>query len=271
MKNRIGLIILVLVCVGLAIGLFVSRKAASDQHSEDATKIDDLSNRWVQTRGKLEEQTQVAAMFEKDLDAQRKAIAELTNKFSLVSANLADTSSNLAKTEDALKASQQDVAQRDSKIVDLETQNQALDKQAADLSASLTNLTLQIADTQKKLNASEGDKAFLQNELTRMMAEKSELERQFNDLTVLRAQVSKLKDELNIARRIQWIRDGLFARAEQKGAQHLMQGFPGPTVMTAKSIKPAYDLNVEVGSDGSVKVIPPLGNRQQETNAAPAK
>jgi hypothetical protein len=29
---------------------------------------------------------------------------------------------------------------------------------------------------------------------------------------------------------------------------------------------PSYDLNVEIGSDGSVKVIPPLGN----TNSPPA-
>ena len=35
-------------------------------------------------------------------------------------------------------------------------------------------------------------------ELKRLMAEKAELERQFNDLAVLRAQVSKLKEELSI-------------------------------------------------------------------------
>ena len=89
-----------------------------------------------------------------------------------------------------------------------------------------------------------------------------ELERQFNDLAVLRAQVSKLQEELSIARRIEWIRQGLFASGEQKGAQKLLQGFnalPSP----AKP-KPSYDLNVEVNADGSVKVIPP------PTNGAPA-
>jgi len=39
----------------------------------------------------------------------------------------------------------------------------------------------------------------------------------------------------------------------------------------AKAPKPAYDLNVEVSSDGSVKVIPPLSSRPDATNAPPAK
>jgi len=129
-----------------------------------------------------------------------------------------------------------------------------LDKKAADLSLSLTNLTVQIAETQRKLAASEGDKAFLEKELKRLMGEKAELERQFNDLVVLRAQVAKLKEELNIARRLEWIRKGLFAVEEQKGAQLLMQRQP-----VAKTTN-VYDLNVEVNADGSVRVIPPLTN-----------
>ena len=103
-----------------------------------------------------------------------------------------------------------------------------------------------------------------------MMAEKAELERQFNDLAVLRAQVSKLKQELSIARRLEWIRRGLFASSEQKGAQKLMQGASAPAGPPAVA-RPAYDLNVEVGADGSVKVIPPLNSRPEASNSVPAK
>ena len=99
------------------------------------------------------------------------------------------------------------------------------------------------------------------------MAEKAELEKQFNDLTVLRAQVSKLKEELSVARRLEWIRQGLFASTDQRGAQKLMQG---AAATPAKAPKPTYDLNVEVSADGSVKVIPPLTNRPAATNP-PAK
>ncbi len=266
MKNRIGIIVLVVVCVGLVIALVMVSDKASKQSAADADKILNLSNKWVTTSDLLDQQKQVNAQFEKDLDAQRKSFIELTNSFTQVSGNLTETSANLAKTQESLTNSLQELTKRDAKISELETQNQALDKQAMDLSTAITNLTVQISDTQKKLAASEGDKAFLEKELKRMIAEKAELERQFNDLTVLRAQVAKLKEELNIARRIEWIRQGLFASSDQKGAQKLMQGFGTPQLQ-AKAAKPTYDLNVEITSDGSVRVIPPLAG----TNSPPAK
>lgn len=269
MKNRLAIIILGLLCLGLGIAVVTIRNNAVEQKRTDTDSILGFSNKWVETSTKLEDQKQVNAEMEKDLNVRKQALLELTNEFTSVSSNLTETSANLAKTEASLKTSQEEVAKRDAKIAELETQNQALDKQAVDLSASITNLTLQIADTEKKLAASEGDKAFLQKELKRMMAEKAELERQFNDLTVLRAQVSKLKQELSIARRLEWIRQGLFASSDQKGAQKLMQGLGSQG--QAKAARPAYDLNVEVSADGSVKVIPPLSNRPGATNSAPAK
>ena len=268
MKNRLGLIVLGLLSLGLAIAVITIRNNAVEQKRNDTDAILGFSNKWVETSTKLEDQKQVNAVMEKDLNVRKEALIDLTNNFTTVSSNLSETTANLTKTEANLKTSQEELTKRDAKIAELETQNQALDKQASELSTSITNLTLQIDDTQKKLQASEGDKAFLEKELKRMMAEKAELERQFNDLTVLRAQVAKLKQELNLARRLEWIRQGLFASSEQKGAQKLMQGFNGgPT--QAKAARPAYDLNVEVGADGSVKVIPPPS--RTETNSAPAK
>ena len=117
----------------------------------------------------------------------------------------------------------------------MEAQNQALDKQAVDLSTAITNLTTQIEETKRKLATSEGEKGFLEKELKRLMAEKAELERQFNDLAVLRAQVSKLKEELSVARRLEWIRQGLFASTDQRGAQKLMQGTAASQVKAAQA------------------------------------
>jgi uncharacterized protein (DUF3084 family) len=176
-------------------------------------------------------------------------------------------SADLAKAQSDLKERTDDLAKRDVKITELEAKNQMLDQQAVDLSTSLTNLNIQIAETQRKLTASEGDKAFLQTELKRLLAEKQELERQFNDLTVLRAQVAKVKQELTISRRLEWIREGLFASTEEKGAQRLMQGTPAPGQAKPRQ---SYDLNVEVGADGSLKVIPPLTNAPA-TNPPAAK
>jgi chromosome segregation ATPase len=254
MKNRIGLILLILICLGLIVGLVVTKKQATDQHQQDTVQIDTISNNLTKANVALDDQKKVNVTLEKDMDTQKqtfeKSLTELTNNFTEVSANL-------AKTEANLRASEQEVKQRDTKIADLEAQNQLLDKRAVDLSNELTNLTTQIDDTKRKLAASEGDKAFLQKELHRLMGEKAELERQFNDLTVLRAQVAKLRAEHNIAQRLEWARQGLFASADQKGAQKLMQGLVPPK---SEAQKPTYDLNVEVSSDGSVRVIPPLGN-----------
>jgi hypothetical protein len=97
------------------------------------------------------------------------------------------------------------------------------------------------------------------------MTEKAALEKQFNDLTVLRAQVSKLKEELTVGRRLDWIRRGIFATSEKKGGELLLQSSKTPTFPTsspavAQSPSNQYDLNVEVYSDGSVHVIPPPTN-----------
>jgi chromosome segregation ATPase len=268
MKNRVGVIvlILVLVCVGLGIALMAIKKQANEQEREYVEKNNTLSNSLVQANDQLDRQKQVNAELETDRDRQKKAFESLKGDYALVLTSLSQVSNNLVKTEIALKTSQEETAKRDAKIADLESQNQALDKQAADLSTAITNLTVQIEETKRKLAASEGEKGFLEKELKRLMAEKSELEKQFNDLTVLRAQVSKLKEELSVARRLEWIRQGLFASSDQRGAQKLMQG------AAASQVKPkaSYDLNVEVSADGTVRVIPPLTtNRPAATNSPP--
>jgi chromosome segregation ATPase len=256
MKNVIGLIVLAGICVGLAVVLLTTKKQAAEEKRKDTETIYDLSNKVVKATEDLKEQRQVNLILTNDLAVKVAEIISLTNRIVEVSANLARTEANLAKTENTLK---EEVASRDARIAELENTNQQLDQKAVGLTLAITNLTTQIADTQRKLAASEGDKAFLEKELKRMMAEKAELERQFNDLTVLRAQVAKLKEELSIARRLDWIRRGLFASPEQKGAQQLIQ--VGPTALGAGDAKTnLYDLNVEIGADGSVRVIPPLSS-----------
>lgn len=260
MKNLFWIVILAIACAGLGVVLVTTKKRTADEKRQDTEKILFHSNQWVETTVKLEEQQQVNLLLTNDLATRKAQITELTNK-------LVDVSTSLAKVESSLAAEQAEVAKRDAKIVELETQNHQLDEKAVNLSVALTNLTEQISETQRKLAASEGDKAFLEKELRRMMTEKAELERQFNDLTVLRAQVAKLKEELSIARRLDWIRKGLFASSsDQKGAQLLVQHGPG-AVAAPDSKTNHYDLNVEVNADGSVRVIAPLTNSPSGANA----
>ena len=262
MKNRIGIVVLVLLCLGLGIALITTNRDATRRQADDAEQITTLSNKVTTTAGQLDEQKQVAAMLEKDVEIQKKSVAEATTK-------LTEASQNLAKAEESLASAKKEIAERDSKISELEAQNLALDKQALDLTNQISGLTAKISDTQKKLAASEGDRAYLEKELARMITERTELERQFNDINVLKAQVAKLREDMNIARRQEWARTGVYASSEQKGAQKLMQGLspvPASTAQT-KASRPNYDLNVEVTSDGSVRVIPPITN---SGGAAPA-
>ncbi|HZV34758.1 MAG TPA: hypothetical protein VFB72_09325 [Verrucomicrobiae bacterium] len=262
MKTKVAIVLLVLFCVALCIGLVSMKNQASAQHDDDIAKYQAISNQLAEVNRSWEEEKQLHISLQQELDARKSDMAKLSN-------TLNQTSLNLEKTQAALKAEQEEVAARDKKITELENQNATLDKQAVDLKTSIGDLETQIADTKKKLDASEGDKAFLTKELNRLMAEKSQLERQFNDLAVLRTQVHKLKEELATARRLDWIRRGIYAMAEEKGAQRLMQhaSLPATTLATAQpAVATNADLNVEVHSDGTVTKIAPLTNPPPVTN-----
>ena len=257
MKTMIGLIILAALCLGLGVALFTTKKQATAEKKKDTEIIGSLSNKWVETSGKLDEQKQVNLALEKDVESRKQQFGALTNQYT-------EVATTLVKTEDSLKATREEVARRDTKIAELEQQNRDLDQRAVELSGAITNLNLQITDTQGKLARSEGNRVFLEQELKRLMAEKAELERQFNDLVLVRAQVAKLREELNVSRRLEWIRKGLFASDEQKGAQKLMQKTLAPATAEPKG---SFDLNVEVNADGSVRVLPSKTNAP----APPAK
>jgi chromosome segregation ATPase len=257
MKNLVGIIILAALCLVLGIATIYTKRKATEQHNDDVARILNLSNQWTAATIKWEDQKQVSAMLEEDLKKAAMAYAELSNNLTQVSGTLDRTSASLKATETKLVSTEGELKQREQRIAELESTNQALDKQASELSQSITNLTLQIADTRRRLEASEGDKAFLEKELKRLMGEKAELERQFNDLVILRAQVARLKEELNVARRVQWIRQGLFAAPEGKGAAKLMQS-PANTPPAARPQN--YDLNVEVSTDGPPRIVAPGTN-----------
>src|SRR5262245_37508540 len=128
MKNIIGFIILIVVCLGLGIALITIKKQAADQQALDEKTIQSFSNNLASTTKDLDEQRNVSSELQKDLATQKKTYEknyeELTNNFVQVSGNL-------AKTQASLEASQQEVAKRDAKITELENENQTLDRRGA--------------------------------------------------------------------------------------------------------------------------------------------
>jgi septal ring factor EnvC (AmiA/AmiB activator) len=268
MKTKVALVVLVVVCLGLLVALVVRSNQAAEEHQQDVAVIVRHSNDVVKTSLALQDQEQVNAKLTKDIEDRKADIVRLSNDLTQAAETLTNTTASMTKIQtdlqNNLKEAQDELAKRDAKITELEAQKDSLDKQAADLRADITGLEGRISDTQKKLAASEGDKAFLQKELKRLLAEKEKLEQQFNDIVVLRAQVHKLKEELTIARRLDWMRRGIFAGNQEEGGQKLIEQSSGtfPPMVAASTNR--YNLNVEINSDGSVRTIPPL------TNAPPA-
>ena len=205
----------------------------------------ELSNNWSTASAQLTEAQKVNITLGSTVT---NLVEEVVAKSNLV----ATLTSKLAKTEADAKAAAQtakaELDKRDAKITELETQRDDLTKRMTELNTSITGLEKQIDDTERKLRTSEGDRAFLIKELKRLQAEKTELERQFNNLALLREQVRKLRDDMSIAKRLEWIRRGLYGASEVKGAERLQKGFTEPAAKTN------FNLNVELRQDGGVKV-----------------
>jgi uncharacterized protein (DUF3084 family) len=246
MKTKIGIVVLVAACAVLAIAWLATKKQVEDQHKKDADAILGFSNQWFIANEKLGELRQVNFSFSNNLAVSRQEALTFSNRF-------IEVSGSLAGTKASLQSAQEQVANLNGRIGDLETQNQALEQRAAALTNGIAGLNTQIADTQQKLANSETNNAFLEKELQRQTTAKAELERKFNDLSQVRTQVKKLREDLVVTRRVQWVRSGTDPNTPHKGAQLLVQRLT-PARPTH------YDLNVEIGSDGSIHVVPPSTN-----------
>ena len=256
MKGKSSIVILVVICLALGIGLLLRHNAAVEQKKADDASKQLLSEQVAKTSADFDEQKRVNANLETTLSSRVSDLLSVSNRLVATSADLARTTAN---AQAAAKTAQEEMAKRDTKISQLEGQNDELTRKMTDLNVALADLEKQISETERKLAASEGDREFLMTELGRLQAEKRELERQFNDLALLRDQIRKLKDELSIARRLEWIRRGLYG-AEQKGAEKLQPGFATPAGKTN------FDLNVEIRQDGSATVVtnPPANPAPQK-------
>ena len=281
MKIKIAIIVLAIAIVGLGIALFAIKKQAEEQQTKDAATIADLSGQVMSAKKQIDDLGQVNIVLTNDLAASRQQLAQLSNSLASAAAALNSAQSSLLSAQNQITNLNTYITNLNTHIADLEVQNKVLDQRASELTNSLAQLTASIEKTQTQLAIAETNRIFIEQELQKQMAKKAELEHKFNDLDTLRAQVRKLRDEMFVARRLQLMKND---NGTKKGAELLIQRnvtlanvpamkpatVAAPVVTTNKPAvvrppapvaKPAsgYDLNVEVGSDGSVKVIPPLG------------
>jgi chromosome segregation ATPase len=248
MKTTLGMVILVVACGGMMVALFVMKRVADDRFEKDTDVILDFSNQLVTARASLDDLGQVNLRLTNDLAASRQDMLIFSNQFT-------EASGVLVATKASLQDAQEQIAGLNQRITGLTTQNQVLDQRAAALSSAIASLNAQIDDTRLRLADSETNNTFLEKELQRQTAARAELEGKFNNLTTVRAQAKKLKEDLFVSRRLQWMRAGTDPSLQQKGGQLQMQ-----RVAPAPPSPLRYDLNVEVGSDGAIRVMPASRN-----------
>lgn len=257
MNNKGPILVLLLVSVGLGIALIVVNRNAGEQAKDSANNLAVFSNTVVSDKKLLSELQTVNQTLETNLTASR---VDFSNKLSATDANLRVTEANLEKVTAEAKAEAKAaadsnaivLAQRDQKISDLESQNGALDREAATLRSSITNLDARIAETRDKLAKSEGDRAFLAKQLRILKTEKANMEKRFSDLIAVRDQLRQLKIEDAVSRRLESRREKMLASFSGAGQVQA----PPPT-----AIPDTGGANVELRERGGVKIqIPPSTN-----------
>ena len=156
----------------------------------------------------------------------------------------------------------QEVATRDASIKDLQdTRDQlnakiaGLNQDIAKLNSTIGTLNTRIAFVEGELKIAKDDKDFLTKELQRMQTERTETERKMNDLAFLREQMSTIKSDQAVARRVDWMRRGMFLD-ERKGATLLNEGLK-PLASAKPVTTKGSQLNVEVHRDGTVTIKAP--------------
>jgi chromosome segregation ATPase len=271
MKIKVVIVLLVVACVGLAAAFFATKKQSDDLHQNDVHSILDFSNQWTRAELKITDLSQVNLTYSNDLSSSqqqlalsRGELAQLTNSLAAANATLSSTKTVLTSTKTSLAQTREQISSLNLRINDLESQNKVLDQRVVELTNTLAQLNAQIEETRGQLALAQTNNAYLQGELQKQLAQKAELEHKFNDLAELRAQIHKVRDEMFVARRLELMQNDN-GNGTKKGAEVLNPRTVSVS-LNPETKKPAnYDLNVEIGSDGSVKVIPPIGGA---TNSA---
>ena len=237
-------VILILACAGLVVALVITQKHIDAQREKDTEAILDFSNQVVDANNELNDLRQVNLTLTNDLNSSRQQLEVLSNQVLAISGSLSNSDTQLKSAQD--------------QIASLQAQNLALDQQAEQLTNTINDLNAKIVAANNQLSDSEKNGTFLQSQLKSQQDNYAKLREQFNNLQAVREQAKKLHNELVIARRMQWIREGTQPNNNVKPGTLLMaRSWPTNQLTPATH----YNLSVEVDSSGGVHIV-------QDTNAA---
>jgi len=235
-------IILATACIVLAAMLAFNHSKVQTQLITTQADLNIATNALTETKTKLNEQEKLTGFLQKNLDQRSTDLSTASN-------SLTEVNTKLTTVQTDLRTAQADVESKGARITALEAEKVDMNKKLSELAGQINTLDDQITETKRKLSASEGDRAYLTKQLAQLQTDKDDLLKQFNDLAVLRAQVSLLREEQSINRRLAWTAQGVYAAAGRKGAEVLVSKSTAAT-------KPDPSLNVEVEKDGGARVVP---------------
>jgi chromosome segregation ATPase len=247
--NKVSLL-LGIICFCLIGSLIYRHTQAVQSEATSQNKIEEINSKLTETTTNLGNSQQTNVVLRTELEKTTTELGDIRLQFQTLSEDLNKEKGRANAAVQETRTALAELADRDVQIKELTSERKDLSQRVEILNRSMDELEKRIEDTESKLTASDGDRAFLLRELKRLQTEKSGIERQFNDLSVLRAQLNKLRNELTISRRIQWIRRGLTSSGSgRKGAELLSSGFQSPVTQTN------YNLNVEINQSGGVKIL----------------
>jgi len=291
MNNKTAVVVLVGLCVLLGLGLLMRHNTAVETKKKDDGTIAELEGTVKKTTSELTTQKQVNEALTKTNETITTNLAAKTDEARRLAAHVETTTTELNQTKTALTKAEaalntemakakadaeaaatryaaldaskkQELAKRDASIKDLQdTRDQlnakieGLNADIAKLNATIGTLNTRITFVEGELKTAKDDKGFLTKELQRMQGERTEMERKMNDLTFLREQISTIKSDQAVARRVDWMRRGIFMD-ERKPATLLKDNLQPLTSAKPTKTK-GSQLNVEVHRDGTVTIKAP--------------
>lgn len=251
MNSKTAAAIFGIASVVLGLAFFVRHLSAVSKQREDSAHIVQLSNEVSTVSEELKGQKAINVKMERELAETAKDVVELTTQLTTTKTELTKVKSEAANASEIAKA---EAAKKDARIAELESEKDGISRQMAGLSTQITTLENRIAETQKQLAESNSDKKLLMDQLEKLQREKAELERQFHDLALLREQVAKLKEELSVARRIEYLKQGLYDTVSKGGALLQSPDFKKPvTPLPPRGTNVQF--SVDISREGGVSNV----------------
>ena len=182
MKHLLS-VILGLLCLGLAIALFASKRDNDAQQERYAETITTASN--------------LLSSSEKEVAAFRGKAITLSNQLETSQSTSLTFSNQLIEAKSALATTKEgferQITDLNRQSTQLETEKQASSQRIAELTQQMADLTNQISWAQASLLQANKDYALLDNRFRRDVAERVIVERRFNNRRELKAQLENLQ------------------------------------------------------------------------------